>query len=262
MRSHLRQAGNYRAAKNPPMHSARAQTAHGHETPTAPLPQQRIGNRAMQRMLYSCLSDANGSGSENTFKTTATSGGLSGLNLNVTFSVTNTPASSLQAVQTFMGTRRTDGIQVGTYTWKWQGKTWDAFVDGGKNSPFVTMGGNPPAHASKPYYLTASEVAAQVSFAKDSGTINVTDRPGAVALHDEAHFETAIVAVNYNGTTKDKVLKVFKWGWLNLGVDPTVGKYWPNSKIGGVKSGISIMGTVSPEFTNIVKHDYPKYRFT
>ena len=177
-------------------------------------------------------------------------------------SVSGTPADSLQAVQTFMGTRRSDGVQVGTYSWQWKGKTWDAFVDGGKNSPYVTLGGNPPAHATKPYYLTPTEVAAQVNFTKDTGTINVFDRPGAVAMHEEAHFETAIVAVNYNGTKQDKVLKVFKWGWLNMGTDPTVGKYWPNSEIAGAKSGISLMGAVSPEFANIVKHDYPKYRYS
>jgi hypothetical protein len=259
MRSHLRQVGTNRAAKNSPMHSARAQTAHGHETPAAPLPQQRIGNRGMQRMLYSSLSDANGGNARTDYKTTASAGGLSGISLDVTFSVSGTKADSLQAVQTVMTTR--SGPQIGKYTWQWNGKTWDAFVDGGKNSPFVTLMGNAPAHPTKPYYLTASEVATQVTFAGDSGTIRVTDTPAAVFSRDEAHFETAIVAVNYNGGTKDKVLKVFKWGWLNNGTDPTVGKYWSNSKIGGVDSGISIRGSVSPEFTNIVKFDYPKYKF-
>jgi hypothetical protein len=195
-------------------------------------------------------------GNANQFKTSGTAGGLSGLTLDVTFSVTNTPASSLQVIQTFMGTRRTDGVQVGKYSWKWKGNTWDAFVDGGKNSPFVTEGGNPPAHPTEPYYLTPSEVSSQVSFATDTGTINVFDAPGAVALHEEARFETAIVAVNYKATGKDKVLKAFKWGWHAKGTDPMVKK---GTEIAGVDSGLKVSSSVSPEFVNIVKHDYPKY---
>src|SRR5215831_10168160 len=55
------------------------------------------------------------------FKTWGSAGGLSGLTLDVTFSVSDTPATSLQAIQTFMGTRRTDGLQVGTYSWQHNG---------------------------------------------------------------------------------------------------------------------------------------------
>ncbi len=110
----------------------------------------------------------------------------------------------MQAIQTFKGTRRTDGLQVGTYTWQEGGKTWDAFVDGGKNSPYVTLGGNSPAHPTMPYYLTPDEVSKQVAFARDAGTIRVFDAPGAVAMHEEAHFETAIVAVDFKGTKKTK----------------------------------------------------------
>jgi hypothetical protein len=192
----------------------------------------------------------------NRLKTVGSSGGISGITLDVTFSVSDTPATSLQAVQTFMGTRRTDGVKVGTYSWQWQGKTWDAFVDGGKNSPYVTMGGNPPAHPTQPYYLTPDEVANQVSFSKDAGTIRVFDAPGAVAMHDEAHFETAIVAVDFKGKGKDKILKAFRWGWTGKGTKSTIGK---GTEIGGKASGISVRSSVTPEFRNIVKHDYPKY---
>ena len=195
-------------------------------------------------------------GDNNRFKTWGSAGGLSGLSLDVTFSVSNTPADGLQAIQTFMGTRRSDGVQVGTYSWKLGGKTWDAFVDGGINSPFVTMGGNPPAHPTEPYYLTPGEVASQVTWSKDQGTIQVTDTPGAVALHDEAHFETAIVAVNHKGTKRDKLLKAFKWGWTGKGTTPDVSK---GTEIAGKASGISVSSGVSAGFTNIVKHDYPKY---
>jgi hypothetical protein len=192
------------------------------------------------------------------FKTTATAGGRAGINLDITFTVSGTKAASLQAIQTFMGTRRSDGVQVGTYSWKSGGKTWDAFVDGGKNSPFVTEGGNAPAHATEPYYLTSSEVASQVSFAGDAGTIQVTDAPAAVALHEEAHFETAIVAVDFNGKKKDKILKAFKWGWTGKGTKATFGK---GSEIAGADSGVQILSGVTPEFKKIVAHDYPKYEY-
>jgi hypothetical protein len=193
------------------------------------------------------------------FKTSATAGGLGGvggLTLDITFNVTKTPAASLQAIQTFMGTRRSDGVKVGTYSWRWDGKTWDAFVDGGKNSPYVTMGGNPPAHATKPYYLTSSEVASQVSFTTDHGTIRVFDRPGAVALHDEAYFETAIVAVNHDGTGRDKLLKAYQWGFTSKGAKPQFAK---GTTIAGSPSSVLVQNSVTPEFLNIVKHDYPKY---
>jgi len=193
------------------------------------------------------------------FKTWGSAGGLSGITLDVTFSVTNTPADSLQAVQTFMGNRTTTLGKLGTYSWTYNSLIWDAFVDGGKNSPYVTMSGNPPSHPTKPYYLTAAEVASQVSFSTNSGTIRVYDRPTAVVHFDEFHFETAIVAVNYNGTKEDKVLKVFKWGWTGKGTKPTVVK---GTEIAGKDSGISVRDSVSPEFANIVKHDYPDYKYS
>lgn len=196
--------------------------------------------------------------SKKLFKTWGSAGGLSGLTLDVTFSVSDTPASSLQAIQTFCGTRRTDGKQVGTYSWVMGGKTYDAFVDGGKNSPYVTMGGNAAAHPTKPYYLTADEVKKQVSFTKDAGTIRVYDAPGAVAMHDEAYFETAIVAVDFKGKGKDKILKAFKWGWTGKGTTPTVSK---GTEIAGKASGVNVSGSVSPEFKNIVKHDYSSYTY-
>ncbi len=190
------------------------------------------------------------------FKATGTSGGLAGISLDVTFTVSGTPATSLQAIQTFMGTRRTDGVQVGTYSWKSGTTNWDAFVDGGKNSPYVKLEGNAAAHATKPYYLTADEVSKQVTFAKDKGTIRIFDAPGAAALHEEAHFETAVVAVDGRGTNKDKVLTAFKWGWTGKGTKPDVKK---GSKIDGKDSGIQVSNGVTPEFKKIVKHDYSSY---
>jgi hypothetical protein len=188
--------------------------------------------------------------------TTGTAGGLSGLTLDVTFTVAGEPATSLQVIQVFWGTRRTDSKQVGTLTWTENSKTYDAFVDGGKNSPYVVWGGNPPAHPTLPYYLTADEVKSQVNFTKDSGTVKIYDAPGAVAAHDEANFETAVVAINHKASGRDRILKAFDWGWTGKGTTPTVGK---GSDIAGKDSGISIKNSVSSRFDNIVKNDYSTY---
>ena len=153
---------------------------------------------------------------------TATAGGLSGLKLDVTFSVSGQPATSLQVIQVVWTTRGSK--QLGAMTWSENSKTYDAFVDGGNNSPFVTEGGNPPAHPTNPYYLTASEVANEVKFSKDSGSVHIYDLPTAVAEHDEAYFETAVVAINHNNSGKDKILQAFDWGWTGKGTVPTVSK--------------------------------------
>jgi hypothetical protein len=219
---------------------------------------QRSGFNLSRVPTFSDASEALSTAGRAGFKTTATAGGRTGTSLDVTFTVSDTKAASLQVIQTFMGTRRSDGVKVGTYSWKSGSTTWDAFVDGGKNSPFVAIEGNAPAHATEPYYLTASEVASQVSFAGDAGTIEVTDTPGAAALHDEAHFETAIVAVDFNGKKKDKILKAFKWGWTGKGTKEDFAK---GSKIAGADSGVQMLSGVTPGFKNIVKHDYPSYDY-
>ena len=222
--------------------------------PTTGFP--HVGHDFSQIPVFSQHKEAAPDVVQDKFKTWGSAGGLSGLTLDVTFSITNTPATSLQAIQTVMATG--GPRKVGAYRWKWKGKTWDAFVDGGKNSPYVTIAGNSPAHPTKPYYLTPAEVAAQVSFSKDAGTIRIYDRPAAATLWDEVHFETAVVATNFKGKKKDKILKAFKWGWRGKGTKPTIKK---GTRIAGSPSGISVHSSVSPGFRNIVKNDYPKYDF-
>lgn len=219
--------------------------------------QRRAGNRAVGRWLTGATA-TDGQRYRLKSKTEGTSGGLTGLVLDITFTVSGTPADGLQVIQTFMGTRREDKVRVGTYTWKYEGLRWDAFVDGGKNSPYVTMSGADPADPTNPYYLTTDEIASQVTWDTDHGTVRIYDAPGAVALHDQAYFETAVVAVNYRGTGRDKVLKVFTWGWTDKGTKPTVKK---GTKISGADSGVRVKSSPSPEWRNIVKHDYPKYRY-
>src|SRR4030095_1913213 len=89
-----------------------------------------------------------------------TAGGMSGLVLDVTYQVTGweQACDGLQIVQVFFGSRRMDGLQVGEFQLKTQGKPYDAFVDGGRNSPYVRLAGQAPAHPTRPYYLTPAEV--------------------------------------------------------------------------------------------------------
>jgi hypothetical protein len=196
------------------------------------------------------------------YKTKLSGGGIKGLKLDATFSVTNTPCDTLQIVQVFWGTPHEalgKGIVIGKYTFTENKKQYDAFVDGGINSPYVTLSGNSPADPDNPYYLTAAEHKAQVTFAKNAGTIQTTDQPTAVAYFDEAYFETAVVAVNYNAKKSDKVLNVFKWGWKNKGVDAIHGK---GKKLGGVDTGITLTSSLSTTAKNIITSDYPKYKFS
>jgi hypothetical protein len=219
----------------------------------------RFGHDFSRIPLFAQHKETLPTAAQNQFKTKGSAGGLAGHTLNVTFSVSDTPAKSLQAIQTFKGTRRIDGLKVGKYTLQDGGKTWDAFVDGGKNSPYAENTGA-PVHPSQPYFLNLGEVMTQVDFnkAKGTGTIRIDDKPDAVESHDEAHFETAIVAVDYNDTKKDKILKAFKWGWTDKGTKSAVSKD-KEKVIAGKPSGISVSGSVSSEFKDIVKHDYPKY---
>ncbi len=78
-------------------------------------------------------------------------------------------------------------------------------------------------------------------------------------MHKEADLETAIVAFDFKGSKIDKILKAFKWGCLAKGTKPTISK---GTEIAGAPSGISISSDVSPEFKNIVKHDYPKHDYS
>jgi hypothetical protein len=196
------------------------------------------------------------------YKTKLSGGGIKGLKLDATFSVTDTPCDTLQIVQVFWGTPHEalgKGTAIGKYTFTENKKQYDAFVDGGVNSPYVTLSGNSPAHPDNPYYLTAAEHKAQVTFAKDAGTIQTTDQPTAVAHFDEAYFETAVVAVNYDAKKSDKVLNVFKWGWKNKGVDAIHGK---GENLGGVDTGITSTASLSTTAKNIITSDYPKYKIS
>ncbi len=183
-------------------------------------------------------------------------GGVSGLTMSVT---SKTPgcacADGLEAIQVFWGTPRTDGVVVGKKSVTRHGKTWHTFVDGGLNSP----GG--AVYNGFPFYMGRSDLpatygynAAQGSAGSTSGCdITVTDTPGAVRIHDEAYFETAIMCLGA-GSGLDTVLDVFKWGFTAKGT-----KYKTSPGTGGKASGLETYSATSADFEATLKSDYPSY---
>jgi len=187
-------------------------------------------------------------------RTKIKSGGVSGQVLDVTYEVEGCQCDSLQCIQIVWATG--GPMKVGKMTVTRDGKTYDAFVDGGKNSPYVTESGNSPAHPTKPYYLTASEASGQVSYDKATGkgTIRIYDAPAAVNSWDRVFFETAIVCVNHDKSGKDKILKAFKWGWVDKGKT-----YQTSPGSAGKTSGFEEYDSVSSEFEAVLKNDYSGY---
>jgi hypothetical protein len=188
------------------------------------------------------------------------SGGVSGLSMNVTVSYTDCTdcKDGLEAVQVFWGTRRTDGVQVGTHQRVFPplAATYDSFVDGGSNSPGGAVYGG-----SHPYYIGRADLPATYAYVGGQGsagsvsgcTANPSDAPGAATLHQQAFFETAIACLNYQGKGSDKLLDAFKWGYVSLG---TVQQPSPTS---APSTSLATSSTPSAEFEETLKADYPGY---
>jgi hypothetical protein len=213
--------------------------------------QRQAGNAAVARLVRDEVAMKE--------KIEALTGGLTGLTLDVTFSVAESKASTIQCVQAWWGSGSKLGQKVGKTGIKIGEKDYEAFIDGGKHSPWVTLSGNKPAHATQPYYLTADEHKKQVKWNGDTGTINIYDLPSASALFEEMHFETAIVGVDVDGKGTDKILKVFTWGSTKQG---TVQQHDKGDKIADKDSHIVTSATPSATFKQILKNDYPDYKYT
>jgi hypothetical protein len=172
--------------------------------------------------------------------------------------VTGQKGTGLQCVQAWWGSGNTLGVKVGKTGIKIKKKDYEAFIDGGKCSPWVTLSGNEPAHATQPYYLTAAEVGNQVTWDKDHGTIRIYDLPSASVHFDEMFFETAIVATDVDGKGTDKILRAFTWGNTKQG---TVTQHAKGDKIGDTYTHVKSKSGVSSTFKKILKNDYPKYKY-
>ena len=221
------------------------------------IPMPRLPFRAAPRLttglrLQGCRSCISG------LSAPAISGGISGLTMNVSVSYSDCSGckDGLEAVQVFWGTRRTDGVQVGTHQTTFSSKTtYDSFVDGGQNSPGgAVYSGNHPYYIGRPDLPKSyGYVGGQGSAGSVSGcTVNPSDTPGAVRLHDEAYFETCIACLNHQGNGKDVLVDAFKWGWTGKG---TTFKPSPTS------SGSSMEKSDRPsaKFEETLKADYPGY---
>lgn len=188
------------------------------------------------------------------------SGSVSGLTMNATATYSNCSDCSdgLEAIQVFWGTRRTDGVQVGTHqtTLPSSAHTFDSFVDGGRNSP-----GGAVYSGDHPYYVGRADLPASYGYNPAQGSagsysgcvLNISDTPGAATLHDEAYFETAIVCLNYQGRGTDKMLESFKWGFINLGTTNKPSPSSPNS------SNLETHASASAKHEETLSADYPGY---
>src|SRR5207302_6010596 len=153
----------------------------------------------------------------------------------------------LEGVQVFGGTRRTDGVQVGTFTTVFPplAAVYDSFVDGGRNSP-----GGAVYSGDHPYYIGRPDLPARYGYVGGQGSAgtvagcvaNPVDVPAAATLHDQAFFETAIVCLNYKGSGSDKLLESFKWGFVDRGAT-----YKPNPRTGQT-SGLDKYSAPTSEF--------------
>lgn len=185
--------------------------------------------------------------------------------------IENVPAKEYQIVQTVRATRGTHGKQVGCKTITLSGtgsggsQVLDAFVDGGVCSPGVVRGTyqggvfrkQKVAQVGKPYFITDEIKLAAKPFGADfdgsdkKGLIPLNDPQEAAINHEKIWFRSYIVAVNYNGTGKDKVLGMIPWGFYQFGTVPHNSNY---------KLRIQAKTTFDATDKKIILNDYPKYK--
>lgn len=127
-------------------------------------------------------------------------GGIDGIYMNGLFEVSGVRASGLQVIQVVFADEAD-------------------FVDGGINSPYKEHNGK-PVWDDKPYYLSELVIQEEIKYGKykwdgSNGTVWTMDEPTAVFANYSIIFETAIIAIDYMGSGQDKVLGVFRWGWVD-----------------------------------------------
>ena len=188
------------------------------------------------------------------------SGGVSGLDMNVkvTFSSCGDCQDGLEAIQVAWATGGPQRVGKQQTMFPPFAATYDAFVDGGKNSP-----GGATYTGDHPYYIGRSGLPASYGYQAAQGsagsvtgcTANPTDRPTAALSWDQAFFETAIVCLKNKGGS-DRILNSFSWGFVKKG---TV--FQADVWSGGTKT-IGTHSTPTNEFLSILRADYPGYSFT
>jgi hypothetical protein len=184
------------------------------------------------------------------------SGGVRDLTFDVTIEVARCleECSGLQAIQVVWKTAG-EGPGAGTVVRR-RGRRYDAFVDGGRRSPFLEDNAGQPAHPTRPYYLTAGEVSEYVAGCQ----IRVIDLPTAVRFVPEAFFETAIICIDHRDSGTDKVVQVFRWGWVDYGGSFQTGPDRPKQPRRWLARRSPEKDVrVSDAFREILAADYPSY---
>lgn len=146
--------------------------------------------------------------------------------------IENVVAESYQIIQTARMTRGIHGKQNGCT----KSGEFDAFVDGGRCSPGVVRGTidggefrkQQEAVKGKPYFLRSTDIQTTIDKGGDfdgkdgNGLIVLYDGQSAAISHESIVFRSYIIAVNYNKTSKDRVLGLIKWGFGNYGQSPSI----------------------------------------
>ena len=109
-----------------------------------------------------------------------------------------------------------------------------------------------PGYDGSPYYNTSKELAdptyANLKWFGDHGQITLDDVPRGASIHRHIVFEANIVAVNYKGSGRDKVIGSFTYGWNDKGVNPIHG------------GAINISPTISNTSRTILAKQYSNYK--
>jgi hypothetical protein len=119
-------------------------------------------------------------------------------------------------------------------------------VDGGKGSLIEFLQKGKPTHPTMPYYLDPG----RDKYDADTKlwTFDYADFPSYHLFSVKSFFTTIIVATNYMKSGRDKVLAVFRWGFLDHGKNP-------------IHRGIFLQGDISPQERGVIRQFYPEYRF-
>ena len=135
--------------------------------------------------------------------------------------------------------------------------SFKGFVDNGALSPSRLGNGWPAGHPSRPYYYRPQQLASELG----SDVIRHFDSPKDVEIASETYFEAALVEIGRHPWDPDRVLRAVKFGWIEEGGvrasrrcpepggRPGYKDFWP-------------VETVSDNFLEVVRLDYPAYTIT
>lgn len=127
------------------------------------------------------------------------------------------------------------GTRIQLEIFRGQKEWWDVFVDGGINSPGVKKGSLNPnsgkieiqqiGEVGKPYFLNKKmregliAQGFQFQCKANSGSPCIQDAQTAAIKHEKIRFHTYLVAVNFNLSSKDRILGKIVWTFYKDGQD-------------------------------------------